>query len=96
MEPWGCVRTTGVLAEPKDVRCVIALESPFANASCSPSNLSEIHRRIARESAATADPSDLEALAGDLPVPTVRFPSRWSILLRSADPPTWLQPSDRG
>jgi hypothetical protein len=72
----GVYARLAALANPDHVRYVITLGSPFANAKGGPSNLSEIYRRVAGESAATAAPSDLEALAGDLPVPTTAIYSK--------------------
>lgn len=72
----GVYARLAALAEPEDVRCVITLGSPIANAGGGSSHLSEIYRRIAGESAATADPSVLKALAGDLPVPTTAIYSK--------------------
>lgn len=72
----GVYARLAALTNPNDVRCVITLGSPFANASGGSSNLSEIFKRVAGESAATADPSDLAALAGDLPVPTTAIYSK--------------------
>jgi len=72
----GVYARLAALAAPDDVRCVITLGSPFANVRSGSSNLSEIYRRVAGESSATADLSDLEALAGDLPVPTTAIYSK--------------------
>ncbi|MBR0825669.1 alpha/beta hydrolase [Bradyrhizobium manausense] len=72
----GVYARLAALANPDDVRCVITLGSPFARARGGSTNLSEIYKQVAGESAATATPSDLEALAGDLPVPTTAIYSK--------------------
>lgn len=72
----GVYARLAALANPDNVRAVITLGSPFANVAPGASNVSELYRLVSGESAATADPSDLRALAGDLPVPTTAIYSK--------------------
>jgi pimeloyl-ACP methyl ester carboxylesterase len=72
----GVYARLATLTGPSDVRCVITLGSPFVNARGGSSNLSKIYKRVAGGSAATADLSVLEALAGDLLVPTTTIYSK--------------------
>lgn len=72
----GVYARLAALAGPDDVRAVITLGSPFANVVSGASNVSAMYKMVSGESSATADPSDLEALAGDLPVPTTAIYSK--------------------
>jgi hypothetical protein len=72
----GVYARLAALAGPEDVRAVMTLGSPFANVVSGASNVSAMYRMVSGESSATMDPSDLEALAGDLPVPTTAIYSK--------------------
>ena len=72
----GVYARLATLAGPEDVRAVITLGSPFANVVSGASNVSAMYKMVSGESSATADPSDLEALAGDLPVPATAIYSK--------------------
>jgi pimeloyl-ACP methyl ester carboxylesterase len=72
----GVYARLAALAGPEDIRAVITLGSPFANVVSGASNVSAMYKMVSGESSATADPADLEALAGDLPLPTTAIYSK--------------------
>jgi len=60
------------LAMPQAIRYVITMGSPFAN-DLSATNAERLYELLSGESLATAEPGDLERLAGPLPMPTTSF-----------------------
>jgi pimeloyl-ACP methyl ester carboxylesterase len=60
------------LSMPDSVRYVITMGSPFSN-DLSATNAGRLYEFLSGESITTAEPADLERLAGSLPMPTTSF-----------------------
>jgi hypothetical protein len=71
----GIYARDAALAMPDSVRCVITMGSAFAR-DVTASNVKRIYERVTGESVSTADPADIEALAGDLPTPATAIYSK--------------------
>ena len=65
----GVYARDAAIAMPENIRSVITLGSPFSD-DLTATNVSSLYAMISGESATTANPDDVRALGGDLPVPT--------------------------
>ncbi len=71
----GLYARDAALAIPNSIRSVITLGSPFSK-DLTATNVGALYERITGESARSANPADIKALSGDLPVPATAIYSR--------------------
>jgi pimeloyl-ACP methyl ester carboxylesterase len=71
----GVFAREAALSMPDSVRAVITLGSPFAR-DLTATNVGRLYERVTGESVNTAGSADIDALAGDLPVPATAIDSK--------------------
>ena len=71
----GVFARDAALSMPGSVRAVITLGSPFSK-DLTATNVGKIYERVTGEFVDTADPVDIDALAGDLPTPATAIYSK--------------------